>query len=113
MLKDSDTLGSLGLNKGSKLFFKDLGPQVGYSTVSFSSHILHEEEVNWAYLIKEAYLVMFCTFQVFLTEYTGPLVLYLVFYLRPAIIYGSEAAGEPKAPVVQYVFTDSQLLTFT
>ena len=69
--------------------------------------------MNLAHLDNVAYLVMFCTFQVFLTEYTGPLVLYLVFYLRPAIIYGSEAAGEPKAPVVQYVFTDSQLLTFT
>ena len=39
--------------------------------------------------------------QVFLTEYAGPLILYLVFYLRPAIVYGSEAASLPKEPVVQ------------
>ena len=34
MLKDSDKLDSLGLGKGGKLFFRDLGPQVGWTTVS-------------------------------------------------------------------------------
>ncbi|CAF0718060.1 unnamed protein product [Brachionus calyciflorus] len=43
-----------------KLYFKDLGPQVGWTTV-------------------------------FLTEYAGPLVIYLIFYLRPAFIYGSRS----------------------
>ncbi|XP_070564161.1 probable very-long-chain enoyl-CoA reductase art-1 [Ptychodera flava] len=37
---------------------------------------------------------------VFLTEYAGPLVVYLLFYTRPAIIYGAEAASQPKAQVV-------------
>ncbi|XP_076353102.1 trans-2,3-enoyl-CoA reductase Sc2 isoform X2 [Tachypleus tridentatus] len=37
---------------------------------------------------------------VFLWEYTGPLVLYLVTYLRPALLYGAEAASEPKHTVV-------------
>jgi len=40
-----------------KLYFKDLGPQVGWSTV-------------------------------FLTEYAGPLFIYLLFYFRPSFIYG-------------------------
>lgn len=32
-LKDSDTLQSLNLRSGSKLYVKDLGPQIGWSTV--------------------------------------------------------------------------------
>jgi very-long-chain enoyl-CoA reductase len=61
MLKDSETLQSLGLTKSGKLFYRDLGPQVGWTTV-------------------------------FLTEYAGPLVIYLCFYVRPALIYGAKAA---------------------
>lgn len=38
--------------------------------------------------------------QVFLTEYAGPLVIYLIFYARPACIYGS-LADTPKASVVK------------
>lgn len=69
-LKDEDRLDAIGLSKGGKLYFKDLGPQVGWTTV-------------------------------FLTEYAGPLVIYLLFYTRPAIIYGAEAASEPQAQVVK------------
>ncbi|XP_033112026.1 probable very-long-chain enoyl-CoA reductase art-1 [Anneissia japonica] len=32
---------------------------------------------------------------VFLCEYTGPLLAYLFFYLRPAFIYGTEAVNQP------------------
>lgn len=32
-LKDSDTLQNLNLRSGSKLYLKDLGPQIGWSTV--------------------------------------------------------------------------------
>lgn len=32
-LKDSDTLQGLNLRTGSKLYVKDLGPQIGWSTV--------------------------------------------------------------------------------
>lgn len=69
MLKDSDTLENIGFSKKGTLYFKDLGPQVGWTTV-------------------------------FLTEYAGPLVIYLIFYIRPSIIYGPAAAAEPRAPVV-------------
>ncbi|KAK7099819.1 very-long-chain enoyl-CoA reductase-like isoform X2 [Littorina saxatilis] len=69
MVKDGDTLESLGLKNGSRLYFKDLGPQVGWTTV-------------------------------FLTEYAGPLVIYLIFYLRPSIVYGEDAAELPYANVV-------------
>lgn len=68
MLKDDETIGSLNLGKKGKLYFKDLGPQVGWTTV-------------------------------FLTEYAGPLVIYLIFYSRPSIIYGS-MIDVPRAPVV-------------
>ena len=39
--------------------------------------------------------------KVFLSEYAGPLVIYLIFYTRPAIIYGAGAASEPRAQVVK------------
>lgn len=60
-VKDDDTLRSLGIPSGGVIFFKDLGPQVGWSTV-------------------------------FLAEYAGPLFTYLLFYPRPALIYGSTSA---------------------
>ncbi|KAK3090656.1 hypothetical protein FSP39_013421 [Pinctada imbricata] len=69
LLKENETLKSLGLSKSPTLYFKDLGPQLGWTTV-------------------------------FLTEYTGPLLIYLIFYTRPAIIYGVAAASEPRASVV-------------
>merc|ERR1712110_282792 len=51
------------------LFFKDLGPQVAWSTV-------------------------------FLAEYAGPLFIYLLFYVRPTLIYGQ---SQPiKSQVVHY-----------
>jgi len=63
-LDDSVTLRSLEFDSTAKLYFKDLGPQVGWKNV-------------------------------FLTEYTGPFVLYFLFYLRPSVIYGSEAHNAP------------------
>ncbi|XP_063431024.1 very-long-chain enoyl-CoA reductase-like [Mytilus trossulus] len=69
VLKDEDILGELGLASKPTLYFKDLGPQIGWSTV-------------------------------FMCEYAGPLVVYLIFYTRPAIIYGVAAAAEPRANVV-------------
>jgi len=69
MVKDEESLESLGVSNGGKLYFKDLGPQVGWTTV-------------------------------FLTEYAGPLVIYLIFYTRPDIIYGAGASSKPMAQVV-------------
>jgi very-long-chain enoyl-CoA reductase len=64
-LKDEQKLVDLNPSGGAlKLFFKDLGPQVGWTTV-------------------------------FLTEYAGPLFIYVFFYLRPAFIYGSKQAAYP------------------
>jgi very-long-chain enoyl-CoA reductase len=37
-LKDSDTAESLNLQRGSKLFVKDLGPQIGWSTVFMAEY---------------------------------------------------------------------------
>ena len=33
-LKDNDSLAALGFKTSAKLYFKDLGPQIGYTTVS-------------------------------------------------------------------------------
>ena len=46
-------------------------------------------------------LTIKCGFQVFLVEYAGPLIVYMLLYLRPAIVYGAGAANKPYAPVVQ------------
>ena len=78
-MNDDTKVGSLSLNREEGaagdapflLYFKDLGPQIGWSTV-------------------------------FLAEYFGPLVCYLITYLRPQLIYGA-LASSPKADVVQSV----------
>ena len=44
MLKDDETLEDLGLKNGNRLFFKDLGPQVGWTTVRIVSSWL---ELLW------------------------------------------------------------------
>ncbi|CAI8045897.1 Probable very-long-chain enoyl-CoA reductase art-1, partial [Geodia barretti] len=61
-VKDGDSLQSLGISDGGVIYLKDLGPQVGWSTV-------------------------------FLAEYAGPLAVYLLFYPRPALVYGTSRAG--------------------
>lgn len=60
-LKDTDTLESLSLRSGDKIYVKDLGPQIGWKTV-------------------------------FLAEYAGPLIVYLIFYFRPELVYGKAAS---------------------
>ena len=41
--------------------------------------------------------------QVFLVEYAGPLLVYLLFFPRPGFIYGGGAALKPRANVVWLV----------
>jgi len=61
-LKDDIKLKDVEFAEGSSLLFKDLGTQVGWSTV-------------------------------FYTEYAGPLLIYLLFYVRPSVIYGDVSGG--------------------
>jgi len=58
LLKDDDALDTLGIKT---VYFKDLGPQLGWTTV-------------------------------FLAEYSGPLFIFPMFYIRPALIYGVESS---------------------
>lgn len=63
-IKDDIKLETLNTHDGVlKLYLKDLGPQVGWTTV-------------------------------FLTEYAGPLFIYLIFYFRPSFIYGTKLAKQ-------------------
>jgi len=68
-VKDNQKLSELNVHKTRKIYFKDLGPQIGWATV-------------------------------FLAEYLGPLLIYLLFYMRPSIIYGSVASLKTMQPVV-------------
>lgn len=73
-LSDEEKLSNLKLNREDGvevLYLKDLGPQIGWSTV-------------------------------FLCEYLGPLICYLITYARPTLLYGSAAASKPALPVVHY-----------
>lgn len=63
-VKDTQKLSELNVDKIGKIYFKDLGPQIGWSTV-------------------------------FVAEYAGPLFIYLLFYIRPSLIYGSLASAKP------------------
>lgn len=63
-VKDNQTLSSLNVQQTGKIYFKDLGPQIGWSTV-------------------------------FMAEYAGPLFIYLLFYIRPSIVYGSSSKSSP------------------
>jgi len=67
-LGDNESLSQLGLAVECKLYFKDLGPQIGWTTV-------------------------------FLAEYAGPLFIFLLFYIRPQVIYGQDA-NKPREFVV-------------
>jgi len=68
-LKGDELLSDLNTSSSFKLYFKDLGPQVGWTTV-------------------------------FLTEYAGPLFIYLAFYLRPSFVY--TPTNKPIPAVVHY-----------
>ena len=63
-LKDEDSLGKLGLTEKSLVLY-------------FKDRGI---QIGWT--------------TVFLSEYAGPLLVYLLFYLRPSLIYG-EAAASP------------------
>ena len=69
-VKDEQVLGDLGVRNHGILYFKDRGPQIGWTTV-------------------------------FLTEYAGPLFVYLWVYTRPWIFYGDAASDKAIKPVVQ------------
>lgn len=60
--KDSSSVSSLGVSSGSKIYVKDLGPQISWRTV-------------------------------FVLEYLGPLVLYIIVATRPWIFYGDKAGS--------------------
>lgn len=68
-LKDDQLLSSVNVDQTGKIYFKDLGPQIGWATV-------------------------------FLAEYAGPLLIYLLFYFRPSWIYGSSSVGRAQHPSV-------------
>lgn len=49
-LKDSDTLDALNLRNGSKLYVKDLGPQIGWKTVFLAEYAGPLAVYLWFYI---------------------------------------------------------------
>lgn len=49
-LKDSDTLDSLNLRSGSKVYVKDLGPQIGWKTVFLAEYAGPLAVYLWFYI---------------------------------------------------------------
>lgn len=90
-MNDSQTLAELNVDKTRKIYFKDLGPQIGWSTVNIFSFFDRLKEF----------------FKVFMAEYAGPLLIYLLFYIRPSIIYGSSASSKPIHLAAQFVRENS------
>ena len=90
-LKDEDVLQHLPVGTTATFYFRDLGAQISWVTVS-TTHLQANISVIPQYgLTEPAGLGLltshFIFFQVFLTEYTGPLVIYLMFYFRVPFIY--------------------------
>ena len=78
------------MDKTGKIYFKDLGTQIGWSTVKLLFPSLFSG--RWIFLV-----------QVFMAEYAGPLIIYLLFYIRPSLIYGSSASSKPVHLATQFV----------
>lgn len=86
-LKDEDILQNLPVGTTATLYFRDLGAQISWVTVSMLPCIPREPPSCHS-LVLLTFLLMLLAFQVFLTEYAGPLMIYLLFYFRVPFIYG-------------------------
>ncbi|XP_066479625.1 very-long-chain enoyl-CoA reductase-like isoform X6 [Tiliqua scincoides] len=79
-LRDEESLQLLPVGTTATFYFKDLGPQIGWTMV-------------------------------FLIEYTGPLLIYFVFYFRMPFIYGlDDRLTTSRHPVVKIVSITGDLL---
>nr|XP_025145782.1 trans-2,3-enoyl-CoA reductase-like isoform X4 [Bubalus bubalis] len=88
-LKDNLTIQSVAASSIVTLYFTDLGQQVSWTTYSDSG-------IHLGYCM---YINTYASFywllrsQVFLAEYTGPLLIYLLFYLRIPYIYNMKESS--------------------
>ena len=82
-LKDEDVLQKLPVGTTATLYFRDLGAQISWVTVSADAPL----PVALT-LICHIVVTHFAPPQVFLTEYAGTLFIYLLFYFRVPFIYG-------------------------
>ncbi|KAJ6657847.1 hypothetical protein lerEdw1_001897, partial [Lerista edwardsae] len=113
-LRDSSDIKSLATSSIITLYFTDMGQQVSWTTCTPYSKLLscstELKDQEWPIKCKDASLSFFavlqCTVlrdrkasllclsyrhcQVFLTEYTGPLLIYLLFYIRLSSIYDTK-----------------------
>lgn len=88
-LKDEDVLQHLPVGTTATFYFRDLGAQISWVTVSTTRGRLKTGAhcaVTFRANSQRLWLIR-SSFQVFLTEYTGPLVIYLMFYFRVPFIY--------------------------
>ncbi len=96
-LRDDDVLQNLPVGTSVILYFRDLGPQLGWTMVSDLQNVTLDS-------IKHTIFKNITALQVFLAEYMGPLLIYLLFYVRVPYIYNHKYTFTSSSHhVVKYV----------
>lgn len=103
-LRDDDVLQNLPVGTSVILYFRDLGPQLGWTMVSDLQNVTLDS-------IKHTIFKNITALQVFLAEYMGPLLIYLLFYVRVPYIYNHKYTFTSSSHhVVKYVLQKNDLL---
>lgn len=103
-LRDDDVLQNLPVGTSVILYFRDLGPQLGWTMVSDLQNVTLDS-------IKHTIFKNITAVQVFLAEYMGPLLIYLLFYVRVPYIYNHKYTFTSSSHhVVKYVLQKNDLL---
>ena len=64
-MKDEELLKNIGLAKGGKIYFRDLGPQVGWTTVSQRPGFIDYVVVWWMLIAVMCLHISFCMAKTF------------------------------------------------
>lgn len=104
-LRDDGVLQNMHVGTLVTLYFRDLGPQLGWTMVRVICKNVTLDH------IKHTIFKNITALQVFLAEYMGPLLIYLLFYVRVPYIYNHKYTFTSSSHhVVKYVLQNNYLL---